>query len=688
MSSGNVVNASGQLITGLGTAGQTSVSFYTCILKPLAIMMAQRILANITNSLVTWIQSGFNGSPAFVTNIDDLVSNSANQAIGQFINTTSLKFLCSPFSFQIRIALATAFSSQPYSGCTLTQIDQNIQNFGNTHQAWSSWLNISTEPANNQYGAYVMASGVLSDQLNAQFAKINNEVNRNGGFLDFKTCAIMETQAQANARVVSQSQQTNSPPIAVNFSTTASTDSSANQSFDLTMPANSAIMNVNTSAVPQCLHETTQTPGSAIQSALAAKYGADFNSLGLATDIDQVIGALVNELVSKTLTGAGGLLGAKTQSVSNSADLSAIAASQSSSNADVINSLNSQASSAVNIAASTETGSNNTNLATNAVITTSSVGVGSNPKNANDGDVTTTFVSGNEQRPSFSLDLGSSKSFNEIQVGAPYPIITNLGKIEVEISNSGTFDITDSSTLVWDSVSNTFVSPVSTGTQIFNATSSPTFTINVPATAEYVKIIKASDTGIGADGNCHVGFADSSGNCTDPLQISEIQIISTSASNITSPTVTTSSGTNPAPAVSFTGSPTVVTIPLSKNAGTVGSYSLLISTSSSSAISTPVSATITLTSQSGAMGNATADFSQYSLMRKIGGQSSNIDSGASLLGAGSITLSNLSIPVELDIKLQANQNTDPGTNFNFTVNLIDGNGEMLGTNTENFVIIP
>lgn len=279
------------------SAGSNYAQFFeTCVLKPLAIDMAQRVLANITNSLVTWIQSGFNGNPAFVTNIDDLVSNSANQAIGQFINSTDLKFLCQPFSLQVRLALATSFSSQQYAGCTLSQVDQNLSNLGASQQAWQSWLNVSTVPANNQYGAYVQLSSQLSSQLNQQVQNLNNEINRNGGFLDYKVC---DTPAGADP---------------------------------------------NSTA---CTHSYTVTPGATISNALSAKYGAEYNQIGLASDIDQIMGALVNEMVSKTITGPGGLLGGSTQNVSSSANISTVV-SQTQSGSDLVNTYNSQVNNTTN----------------------------------------------------------------------------------------------------------------------------------------------------------------------------------------------------------------------------------------------------------------------------------------------------------------------------------------------------
>ena len=634
----------------VGTASGQNNDFMSCIVKPLVEMMAQRILANITSSLVNWIQGGFNGNPTFVTNIDHLVSQSANQAIGEFINTTQLGFLCKPFSAQISIALATAFSPQQFQGCTLSQIDQNISQFGNTHQAWQSWLHISATPANNQYGAYIQASGALSDLLSSQLNKLNSMVNRNGGFLDFTTCPggyFVDVPGGEGGE---------------------------------TSPANKGDKGA------YCPNPVTTTPGKTIQDAVSSKFGNDFNDIGLATDIDQIIGALVNTLVSKTLTGTAGLLGASTPSANSSTNITALAEASSTSNTDTINSLGNSVSAAQSTQSTSVINGTATNLALTAAISASSVAVGSDPKNAIDDNLSTTFISDNEKTPSFVADLGTSQSFNEIQIAAPSPLEATLGNIEVEISNSSTFNTTDPSTQIWDAKTNTFVSAAKESQgAAFNSTTTSLFDIVTPATAEFVKVIKASNTSVDSVGNCVSGQTDSTGACMDPLQISEIQILTQSAASQTSSASTNSTsqtGTTPGPSVSFTGNPATSSITLSGHMSTASSYSLSISPSGT--IATPVSATITLSALSGT--SPSNAFSYESLMRTNNGQSSNIDLSDSLLNTGVLPISNIQLPTQIDLSIQAKTNATGS--FNFTVDLKDANGVDLGSNTETFLITP
>ena len=641
----------------ISSAGSNYGQFFsTCILKPLIIAMAQRVLANITQSLVTWIQSGFHGNPGFVTNINDLISNSSNQAIGQFINGTFLgKYLCQPFATQIRIALATEYSQQPYAGCTLTQIDQNIQNIGNTKQAWSSWLNISTVPANNQYGEYVQASGILNNLLGNQITNLNNQISRNGGFLDYQVCdGIDEKEWEATAPDLTQN-----PP-----------DPSTLKPDDTL-----------------CGHTKTTTPGATTEAALSAKFGAEYGQIGLAQDINQIIGALVTEMVNKTLTGAGGLLGGGGSSggstppptpITDTTDLSALASSESASNASTIATLNQQISGAANESNSSEAG--NTNYALTATVSASSVADGSDVQNAVDGDVSTIFTSGNELTPSYTLNLGSSESFSQINIAAPYPTDQTLGSIEVEISNSSTFDPSDPSTKIWDPQTNTFVPPGSetaSNETAFNSTTSPTFSITASGNAQYVQIIKQADIGKDRNGQCDSGTSDSSHNCLDPLQISEIQVVSIP---VTSPSAT-NSGVPASQSVSFIETPS--TKPTILSVGNTTNYSVNVTVSGSPTL--PLQAMISLTDSAGLPLSSVFNTNGYSLTRSTAnGQISNIDTGGTLISGGTVSASNLPNPVTFGLSLKPESTSKVG--YNFEVQILDGNGNILGTDVMPFII--
>ena len=101
--------------------------FWTGVLKA----STQIIISNITNSIVTWINSGFQGNPAFISNPESFFTDVGDQIAGNFIAGTELGFVCEPFSLDIRSALAINYSSTyvQRNYCRLTDAIRNTENF-------------------------------------------------------------------------------------------------------------------------------------------------------------------------------------------------------------------------------------------------------------------------------------------------------------------------------------------------------------------------------------------------------------------------------------------------------------------------------------------------------------------------------------------------------------------------------
>jgi hypothetical protein len=148
------------------------------VLDGIAGMFAKQIVRQITQSVVNWINSGFEGSPSFVTNPSSFFLDLADQETGRFLAKYGgpLTNLCTPFSIDLRIALA--FKYHPYSGqryaCTLGTIISNTTNAvknssingftaGDFRQGgWPAFVSLTTEPQNNVYGAWIQADTELS----------------------------------------------------------------------------------------------------------------------------------------------------------------------------------------------------------------------------------------------------------------------------------------------------------------------------------------------------------------------------------------------------------------------------------------------------------------------------------------------------------------------------------------------
>lgn len=252
------------------TAGSVaSLAIKENILDPIAYMLAKTFLRQMVSSIVNWINSGFQGSPAFVTDLDGFLRSVADSAIGEFIyNDPSLNFLCSPFQLDIKIALATQYSNtrpenfQPQ--CTLSDVVDNVDGFmsGDFSQGnWGSMIELVQTPVNNPTGAYIAAQSEAYVRIIDNQGKEIKKLDFGNGFFSMEICDVAEKQSGAK---------------------------------------------------PNC---TIGTPGSVIANSINKALGAGQDELIAADEINEIFNALFAQLAQKAISGVFGLLGVGGNSV-------------------------------------------------------------------------------------------------------------------------------------------------------------------------------------------------------------------------------------------------------------------------------------------------------------------------------------------------------------------------------------
>jgi hypothetical protein len=258
--------------------GQITGGIFTGISwDSIAFCIVNSLINDIANKTIQWANSGFNGKPAFIQNPERFFQGLADKQAGQLVSNIAYGAgvnVCQPFRAQLAVGLSQAYggSYTGYDGyggartynaygqqasCTMTQIQQNLQNFGvNNVQAgvytrnnianyngyWSAW-NKTRADQNNPWGSYNMANDFLSAQINKQQNTAKFELNINKGWFSFKKCR----------------------------------DPKDLNSCD------------------------TYTPGSLIQSSLEKTLALPKDRLILATKFDQVVSAIVNNLIKVAL---------------------------------------------------------------------------------------------------------------------------------------------------------------------------------------------------------------------------------------------------------------------------------------------------------------------------------------------------------------------------------------------------
>ncbi len=283
------------IATAVGVTAQANESLVLkeFSLDQIAYMLGKMVLRELTTSVVTWINSGFDGNPAFVSNPGEFFKSIGDEALGQMIMSDKyLGFLCSPFSIDLKLQLA--FKYQPFQkriACTLTDVIANasgaienasINGFtaGDFAQGnWPAFVAMTTEPQNNLYGAYVQADYELSARISTLETQKRDELNQGRGFLSWRKCNSDAGQQAGEGFVQDDPNDPNPTPR---------------------------------SEYAQNREENCDvyTPGSVIAGVLDANTTGPLQELHLADELNEIVNALFAQMVKQVLTsGLRGLSG-------------------------------------------------------------------------------------------------------------------------------------------------------------------------------------------------------------------------------------------------------------------------------------------------------------------------------------------------------------------------------------------
>jgi len=247
------------------TAANTTADFLkNNFLDGIAWTIAKTMLSSMVRSLINWVNSGFQGSPAFVTDLKQTLLDAVDQAAGEFIRSLGDvgEFICSPFKLDVQAALAINYS-QARTGmpsgpdknlCRISDIGSNIENFfSGIENDWNTWFQVTSNAQNTPVGAYLEAEAKLNAKLINERGNTLAEVSWGNGFLSQKLCQAVEGKSTS-----------------------------------------------------QC---TITTPGRVISEALTFSTSVGPRTLIEADEINELVGALLNQLILQVMQGVNGLLG-------------------------------------------------------------------------------------------------------------------------------------------------------------------------------------------------------------------------------------------------------------------------------------------------------------------------------------------------------------------------------------------
>ncbi|MEK7461451.1 MAG: hypothetical protein AAB586_00030 [Patescibacteria group bacterium] len=225
-------------------------------LDSIGIMIAKLALEQILNATTAWINNGFEGNPAYVTDPMQFFTKIADNIAGEFIRGSELGFLCSPFQAKIRIALARYHSQKKRFQCTLTEVVGNIEGFYNNFSqgGWDAWFVMTQNDINNPYGTFLETKIELDKRLAQALGVENMRLGWDSGFLGWSECLITDPDTG------------------------------------------------------ECLRRgPTKTPGKVIESQLEHVLGSGVRQLELADEFDELVSALFSQLLKQIFSAGRGL---------------------------------------------------------------------------------------------------------------------------------------------------------------------------------------------------------------------------------------------------------------------------------------------------------------------------------------------------------------------------------------------
>lgn len=242
-------------------------NFKEFVLDPLVWALINNIITNMLQELTRWVNSGFQGKPSFVTDLEGFLLDALDETVGEFLADQGLEFLCSPFKLDVKIALNITYqqarNNTVANECRLTDMAGNIENFLQgtfSEGGWDSWFELTMSPTADPNKAFLENRARLRVRLLDQYGRELTEVAAKDFFLDIKICEgkglVLETK--------------------------------------------------NKKAPKDCV---VTTPGRVVEAQVNDALGLPRQRLAFADEFDELIGALLAQLANRVLTGINGLLG-------------------------------------------------------------------------------------------------------------------------------------------------------------------------------------------------------------------------------------------------------------------------------------------------------------------------------------------------------------------------------------------
>lgn len=271
------------------------------ILDGIAWTVAKVAVQSMTRSIVNWINSGYQGEPAFSQNLNrdmrQMGDALANAFIAEAANAVLSSELIAPLA-QNAVAAYYLLTSEDALAQRLkyTLADYTLDSAAYIRGDWSKgglsgWYGLTFRPENDpRYAAFIIQENLFS-KIDAQMQQTLAEFGAGNGFLSWRGECAQTAGGQAGNTAMQQciAQNEAGGPV--------------QDCFALYGGAGASLSDADA-----CVAYDVLTPGSVVEQQLVENLGSGVRQLELADSINEIISAVVVQMVNQVL-GGGGLSG-------------------------------------------------------------------------------------------------------------------------------------------------------------------------------------------------------------------------------------------------------------------------------------------------------------------------------------------------------------------------------------------
>jgi len=273
------------------------------LLDGLAWTFAKVAIQSMTRSIVNWINSGYEGEPAFSQNLTRDLRQAGDAVAGAFITDFFEANIDSPFLSLARDTVSVYYlltsedalaQRLKYSLGSFAQRSTDYIRGDWSGGGLSGWYGLTFRCENDPNCSSFLVHEALAQRIDAQSRKFIAEFNAGRGFLSWKgECSLYESQTDNSAafqRCVADNEA----------------NGTNNDCFALYGNMGTSLGDEDT-----CAEYDVMTPGAVVEESLSEALGSPIKQLELADSINEIVAAVVTQMVNQVL-GGGGLAGLST----------------------------------------------------------------------------------------------------------------------------------------------------------------------------------------------------------------------------------------------------------------------------------------------------------------------------------------------------------------------------------------